>query len=98
MKRKTLSHVGELTESDCAPAGLPDPLKPTKKQHNPVFSAVKLSSGKAAVHSHKLGGVVKGTEVNDMATAEVVAKELNKGRQLDDVKYLISLMESAQQK
>ena len=96
-KRKAVSHVDVLTTSDCGD----DEAKATSASPA-IFSAVSIKSDKAtsgkaaAVHSKTLGDIVKGTEVKDINTAIVLAKEFNKGRTLDDVKFLMSLMESAQ--
>lgn len=95
MKRKAVSNVAALTESDPAPCEV---AAPNAKKSASNFSAVKVNSELAAVHSKSSNGVVKGTEVKEFSQAEVLAKELNKGRSLDDVKYLASLMERARQK
>ena len=99
-KRKAVSNVDALTTSDCGD----DEAKATsaKPKVPAIFSAVSINSDKttsgkaAAVHSKSLGGIVEGTEVKDINTASVLAQEFNKGRTLDDVKFLMSLMESAQ--
>ena len=95
MKRKAVGHVTQLSESDCAAE---PSLSLQKKRSNHKFYAVETTSGKAAVHSQPKGEVVEGTEVNELKTAELLARELNKGRTMDDVRYLIALMESAQQR
>lgn len=95
MKRKSVSNVASLTDSDPAPCEVAAP-KPKKKTAN--FSAINVDSALAAVHSKSSNGVVNGTEVKEFSQAEVLAKELNKGRSLDDVKFLASLMSRAQQK
>ena len=57
MKRKAVSHVTQLSESDCAAA----PPLPSQKVN---FYAVETTSDKAAVRSRSLQAVVEGTEVN----------------------------------
>lgn len=95
MKRKAvISHVSLLSESDAAEPS----LSSQKKQSSGLkYYAVETTGGKAAVHCSALKAVVDGTEVSKFSNAEVIAHELNKGRAIDDVKYLIALMESGQQ-
>ena len=96
MKRKAVSHVSMLSESDAAAE--PSSLSSShKKQSSGKYYAVETTGGKAAVHCSASKAVVDGTEVSKFSNAEVIAHELNKGRAINDVKYLIALMESEQQ-
>lgn len=100
---KSSHHVSQLSDSDGAARGgvseapVPALKKGTKSSAGSAdFIAVQIGD-KAAVQSKSSNSVLKGTEVDNLKTAELLAREMNKGRSVDDLKYLIFLMESVQQ-